>query len=175
METLAKPPMQDVAESLTCLRKLRHDNFLSALHHARCIDDGGIGIYGCKFCAGLHLGHHSSTPSTKLRRNKGRLDRAREALRTNDGSMKPVKRQAYEQRIRDLTQRQTELEAEVREEGPQNPAFPPELDWWALASIFLINLGVRLQHLGCDCADRSKRPWKKLKVESIYSVGKSGQ
>lgn len=42
----------------SCLRKLRHTNYLTALLHASCLaNDGRLVIYPCGLCGGLHVGH----------------------------------------------------------------------------------------------------------------------
>jgi hypothetical protein len=160
MNGQAKPSIRNEKERQKCQRKYRHADFLSALHHARRIDDGSLGIYGCEYCGGSHVGHHQTpTLSTKLQRNSARLERARRALRSNNGSMKPEKRLAFEQSVRDLLKQRSELEAEMRTAGAQNPAFLPESDPWSLVATILIGVGMRLQHLGCEFAARSRQPW----------------
>jgi hypothetical protein len=42
---------------LQCRRKLRHENYLSAMHHAMQLSQEDIVIYPCGICNGLHLGH----------------------------------------------------------------------------------------------------------------------
>jgi hypothetical protein len=147
----------NVEERQTCLRKLRHEDFLSALHHARRIDDDG---------SGSHVGHHSSTITTKLKRTKNRLESARQSLRTDNGTMTPAKRLAYENRIRDLSRREAELHAETRKVRTQARVFPPQLDWSGFVSLILINVGVWFQHAGCRYAARSKWPWNALAPKS---------
>jgi hypothetical protein len=110
-------------ERESCLRKHRHANYLSAIHHARRIDDGGLAIYGCPYCEGAHVGHsHNPSLSTRLRRNAARLDKARRALQTNNGSMKPERRQALEQSILDLRRQRRKLEAELGAAKKEHPA-----------------------------------------------------
>jgi hypothetical protein len=42
----------------SCLRKLRHTNYLTALSHAACLeDDGRLVVYPCSLCRGLHVEH----------------------------------------------------------------------------------------------------------------------
>jgi hypothetical protein len=141
-------------ESGRCLRKYRHADYLSAIHHARGIDDGGLPIYGCPYCEGAHVGH-SQTPSlsTRLRRNTAKLDKAHRALRTNDGSMKLERRRSLEQSIVDLRQQRRKLEAALTAAQMNNPALAPPPEPRALVSRLLIHIGVRLQHLGCEIAD----------------------
>jgi len=44
-----------------CNGKIRHENSLTALHHANSLtykqEADRITIYDCDFCAGLHVGH----------------------------------------------------------------------------------------------------------------------
>jgi hypothetical protein len=59
-----------------CGRKLCHPNYLSAMCHAsRLSDQDTLGIYGCPWCGGIHVGHLKS-------RNK----RAARALPTQEVS-----------------------------------------------------------------------------------------
>jgi hypothetical protein len=44
-------------EVWNCRRKLRHTNFLTALMHARLLQDDDLRIYPCSVCQGLHVGH----------------------------------------------------------------------------------------------------------------------
>jgi hypothetical protein len=143
-------------ERAICLRKYRHANYLTALHHARLIDDGGLAIYGCQYCEGAHVGH-SQNPSlsTRLRRNAAKLDKAHRALRTNDGSMKLERRRSLEQSIVDLRRQRRRLEAELRAAQMDNPTLVPPPEPRALVSRLLIDIGVRLQHLGCEIAYRA--------------------
>jgi hypothetical protein len=139
-----------------CLRKYRHADYLSAIHHARGIDDGGLAIYGCPYCEGAHVGHSENpTLSTRLRRNAARMDKAHHALRTNDGSMKPERRQALEQSIVDLRRQRRKLETELAVVQKNNPALAPPPEPRTLVSRLLIDIGVRLQHFGCEIADRA--------------------
>ena len=53
-----------------CQRKLCHPDYLSALMHARRLNDDQLIIYPCQICHHLHLGHMKQlTPhqKTKLR------------------------------------------------------------------------------------------------------------
>ena len=48
-----------------CYRRLRHEHFLTALHHAARLrslhPNDSISIYPCNFCAGFHVGHKDKT------------------------------------------------------------------------------------------------------------------
>jgi len=48
-----------------CGGKLRHENYLTALHHGTYLRSlhptDSFSIYTCDFCAGLHLGHRNKT------------------------------------------------------------------------------------------------------------------
>ncbi len=45
-------------ERETCLRKIRHYHYLSALLHARLLrQDKDLVIYPCRICRHLHIGH----------------------------------------------------------------------------------------------------------------------
>jgi hypothetical protein len=55
--------------SHSCLRKLRHPNYLSALRHAAGLSqDNSLVIYPCPFCAGLHVGHTRTNTAKRVRR-----------------------------------------------------------------------------------------------------------
>ena len=110
--------------------------------HARRIDDGGLGVYGCEHCGGSHVGHYQTpTLATKLRRNSAKLERARNALLSNDGTMKPEKRRAFEQSIRDLSKQRTSLEREAAKAAEHNPALLPESNLRGIAATILISMG----------------------------------
>jgi hypothetical protein len=56
-----------------CRRKLCHPDYLSALIHARKLNDDELIIYPCRICHHLHIGHmKQSTPQQK---KKARLER----------------------------------------------------------------------------------------------------
>ncbi len=56
-----------------CRRKLCHPHYLSALLHARKLNDDQLNIYPCGICQHLHIGHmKQSTPQQK---KKARLER----------------------------------------------------------------------------------------------------
>ena len=56
-----------------CRRKLCHPDYLSALMHARRLQDDTLIIYPCRICHHLHVGHmKESTPQQK---KKARLER----------------------------------------------------------------------------------------------------
>jgi hypothetical protein len=97
---------------------------------------------------------HSQPPSlsTRLRRNAAKLEKARSALRTNDGSMKLERRRSLEQSIVDLRRQRRKLEAELSAAQMNNPALVRPSEPRALVSRLLIDIGVRLQHLGCEIA-----------------------
>lgn len=63
-----------------CRRKLRHGNFLSALLHARRLQDEDIHIYPCPLCDGLHVGHAPSTIVRRQRRITKELERVQRKL-----------------------------------------------------------------------------------------------
>ena len=56
-----------------CRRKLCHPDYLSALMHARRLNDDELIIYPCRICHHLHIGHMKQrTPQQK---KKARLER----------------------------------------------------------------------------------------------------
>jgi hypothetical protein len=46
---------------------LRHGDFLSALLHARRLDDQDLNIYPCPTCHGLHVGHRQDALARRRR------------------------------------------------------------------------------------------------------------
>lgn len=57
------PAYFTLADYHACGRKIRHDNLLSAIHHANRLrnkegekNSGCINVYVCRFCDGLHVG-----------------------------------------------------------------------------------------------------------------------
>jgi hypothetical protein len=151
-------------EKQSCLRKYRHPNFLSAVMHAREIDDGGLCIYGCEYCGGSHVGHAQRaapakpTLATKLRRNSSKLERAQHALRTNDGTMKPLTRRALMQSIRDLSKHRQMLEREAAKDFKEDAAPKAPSGLRGIAATLLISTGTALQHLGRAVSEGHKPP-----------------
>jgi hypothetical protein len=77
----------------SCLRKLRHTNYLSAMQHAAQLPNNeNISIYFCPTCDALHLGHN------RLARTEKRIARAQERM---EGLMAPYL-ERNQQRLRDL-------------------------------------------------------------------------
>lgn len=50
-----------------CRRKLRHTNYLTALLHARRLQEPDLQIYPCSLCQGLHIGHDPGIQARRLR------------------------------------------------------------------------------------------------------------
>ena len=57
-----------------CRRKLCHPDYLSALMHARRLNDDELIIYPCRICHHLHIGH-MKPPLTAYQKKKLRLER----------------------------------------------------------------------------------------------------
>jgi len=57
-----------------CRRKLCHPDYLSALIHARRLQDDALIIYPCRICHHLHIGH-MKPPLTPHQKKKLRLER----------------------------------------------------------------------------------------------------
>jgi len=57
-----------------CRRKLCHPHYLSALMHARRLNDDELIIYPCRICHHLHIGH-MKPPLTAYQKKKLRLER----------------------------------------------------------------------------------------------------
>ena len=56
-------------EYVSCLRKRRHIDYLSALRHATTLDRNyAVVVYPCDYCAGLHVGHQALMIKRRLRR-----------------------------------------------------------------------------------------------------------
>jgi hypothetical protein len=73
-----------------CRRKLRHRNYLSALHHARRLGHPDLNIYPCSVCDGLHVGHNSTGESV------GRLRKTRKKLRAIESRLQAIDRERQE-------------------------------------------------------------------------------
>jgi hypothetical protein len=56
-----------------CKRKFRHENYLTALHHAMQLSKNDIVIYPCGICNGLHLGHGFTRYAAHCERERDRL------------------------------------------------------------------------------------------------------
>ena len=56
-----------------CQRKFRHENYLTALHHAMQLAKNDIVIYPCGICDGLHLGHGFARCAVHCNRERDRL------------------------------------------------------------------------------------------------------
>lgn len=63
-----KTKRQNAKDIWNCRRKLRHEDFLSALQHASQLGSDGIHIYPCLICSGLHVGHDPSNEIWKKRK-----------------------------------------------------------------------------------------------------------
>jgi hypothetical protein len=64
--------------TFNCRRKFRHVDFLSALLHARRLEDQHLNIYPCPICFGLHVGHRQDAEVRSRRsiiKQLGSLDR----------------------------------------------------------------------------------------------------
>lgn len=56
-------------EYVSCLRKRRHTDYLSALRHATTLDRNyAVCVYPCDYCGGLHVGHQALTIKRRPRR-----------------------------------------------------------------------------------------------------------
>jgi hypothetical protein len=69
--------------------------------------------------------------------------------------MKLERRRSLEQSIVDLRRQCRKLEAELSAAQMNNPGLVPPLEPRALVSRLLIDIGVRLQHLGYEIAYRA--------------------
>jgi hypothetical protein len=56
-----------------CLKKRRHEDFWSAMQHARQLKSEGLVIYPCEFCNGLHVGHSNPSASGAVMRERKQL------------------------------------------------------------------------------------------------------
>lgn len=73
-------PRENRKAEFNCRRKLRHEDFWSALLHIRHLGREGVTIYPCGVCGGLHVGHDREH-SKKRRLAKRELDHLDERLR----------------------------------------------------------------------------------------------
>jgi hypothetical protein len=96
-----------------CRRKLCHPHYLSALLHARRLQDDTLLIYPCRFCHYLHIGH-MKPPLTPHQKKKLRLER----------KICQVRKQLAQ--LRQNLQRLLEQEAQKPDAPKQSPgALPP--------------------------------------------------
>lgn len=111
----------------SCKRKLRHDDYLSALCHASCLgDQNSLVIYPCEHCGGLHVGHggKGESPRTyantlekwiarkqrKVRRLKsGRKKLSGDDLRRRDEQIKMVSEYVEGLKVRSADELETEV------------------------------------------------------------------
>src|SRR5664279_2046777 len=56
-----------------CQRKFKHENYLTALHHAIQLSKNHIVIYPCGISDGLHLGHGFARHAAHCNRERDRL------------------------------------------------------------------------------------------------------
>ncbi len=60
----------------SCLRKIRHLNYLSALRHAvKVHNNETVVIYPCSYCEGMHVGHSVAENNGDLRKHCGDNDK----------------------------------------------------------------------------------------------------
>lgn len=95
-----------ISRKRSCRRKLRHLNYLEALHHAAKVPrNETVVIYPCAYCAGLHVGHSAATPEAALLRRIARAERRIARTKTalvNALSLTDEEIQRHRQRLRDL-------------------------------------------------------------------------
>jgi hypothetical protein len=85
-----------------CRRKIRHENYLSALRHAVGIPDNEtIVIYPCPTCLGIHCGHGIDRAS-KLIRKLARTEQKIALARSNMKTLVPPYKARNQQRLKDL-------------------------------------------------------------------------
>ncbi len=95
-----------ISRERSCRRKLRHLNYLEALHHAAKVPrNETVVIYPCAYCAGLHVGHSATTPEAdllmRIARTERRIAQTKMAIE-NASSLTQEEVQRHRQRLRDL-------------------------------------------------------------------------
>ncbi len=105
----------------TCLRKLRHIDYLSALLHAERVPrNETVVIYPCEYCGGLHVGHSVMAPPKnrellrKLARTEQRIARAAKRLKSLAAFAQEDEAQRERQRLKDLHGYLESLKSQVR-------------------------------------------------------------
>jgi len=88
MAAALHPRSVAVPNPVTCQRKYRHVNFLTAMLHARRIHSPGLHVYPCDICDGLHVGHDLTSEQTK------RARAVRKRLRSIDRQLASLVRQS---------------------------------------------------------------------------------
>ena len=124
-------------EYVSCLRKRRHIDYLSALRHAATLDrKSTVVVYPCDYCGGLHVGHQTRTSERKARRKRNsvpenpllrRLDKAKRKIEKNIKSWetgvinpRPVTVKKFQQSLTNLREHLAFLESQVAGEGSVN-------------------------------------------------------
>jgi len=96
-----------------CRRKLRHDDYWSALRHAATIPDNAtVVIYPCPVCPGIHCGH-GIDPVGKLIRKLPKTERKIALAEAGMEALVPPVRERNEQRLKDLWRHVEWLKAQI--------------------------------------------------------------
>lgn len=99
-----------------CRRKLKHINYLSALHHARHLGDPDLLIYPCPICLGLHVGHDPIATRLKaVRLNLAAIESRLAELEVERRELDRRRAALLEQRQR-LREKRTVVEASIEEQ-----------------------------------------------------------
>lgn len=123
--------MERTDEYLSCLRKRRHIDYLSALRHAATLDRNSTAVvYPCDYCGGLHVGHQTLTIKRQPRRKRVSapvdplsrdIARTRRKIQTKIKHFKrgvtnprPVTVKKYQQSLRDLREHLACLESQLQ-------------------------------------------------------------
>ena len=85
-----------------CRRKIRHENYWTALRHAVGIPDNEtIVIYPCPICLGIHCGH-GIDPASKLIRKLASTEQKIALARSNMKALVPPYKERNQQRLKNL-------------------------------------------------------------------------
>lgn len=117
-------------EFLSCIRKRRHIDYLSALRHAATLDrNSTVVVYPCDYCGGLHVGHQAPAveapakrkpeplPEDPLQRKIAKIQRRIEKkikhFETGVINPRPVTVKKHRQSLRDMREHLALLESRV--------------------------------------------------------------
>jgi hypothetical protein len=96
-----------------CRRKIRHENYWTALLHAATISDNAtVVIYPCPICLGIHCGH-GNDPASRLIRKLARTERKIALAEAGMGALVPPFRTRNQQRLKDLRSHMKWLKAQI--------------------------------------------------------------
>ncbi len=124
-------------EYISCLRKRRHTDYLSAIRHAATVDrNSTVVVYPCGYCCGLHVGHQTrklergfrrkrtsipDDPSLrKIAKAKSKIERAIKHWESGVINPRPITIKKHKQSLTSLRENLAFLESQLPEEDSIN-------------------------------------------------------